>query len=206
MHDKQSFACYSLPDKVPHRKPGWFGRLCRWWLDKRGWQIDGQMANQPKMVLAVAPHTSNWDFIIGVAVMFALGIRLSFFGKHTIFTPPLGYFMRKIGGIPVERSQAHGVVQSIAKQINNAHELVLALAPEGTRKAVFPWKSGFLYIAQTARIPIQCVGLDYRRKALVFGPVLTVSDDLASSMDAIYSFYRTIDAKYPQQTVTEPNA
>ena len=92
MHDKQSFACYSLPDKVPHRKPGWFGRLCRWWLDKRGWQIDGQMANQPKMVIAVAPHTSNWDFIIGVAVMFALGIRLSFFGKHTIFTPPLGYW------------------------------------------------------------------------------------------------------------------
>ncbi|HCL11436.1 MAG TPA: acyltransferase [Alteromonas sp.] len=183
-----------------------WGKCCRWWLDKRGWTVRGSLANHPKMVLAVGPHTSNWDFIIGVMCKLALGLDVAFLGKHTLFEGPLGGLMRRLGGIAVDRSKAHGVVGEVAGRISRSEQLLLALAPEGTRKAVYPWKSGFLYIAQTARIPIQCVGLDYQKKTLVFGPVLTVSKDVKVSMESVYSFYRTVTAKYPQQTITEPNA
>lgn len=195
-----------VPAGVPTRKVGIMGKCCQWWLRKRGWAIAGKMANEPKMVLIVAPHTSNWDFVLGVMFMLALGIKLSFFAKHTLFKGPMGSIMRSLGGIPVERSRAHGVVENIAAQIDHNEQLIVALAPEGTRKAVYPWKSGFLYIAQNARIPVQCVGLDYQKKCLMFGPVLTVSNDVMASMESVYLFYRAVTAKYPQQTITEPNA
>ncbi|WP_296048830.1 1-acyl-sn-glycerol-3-phosphate acyltransferase [uncultured Alteromonas sp.] len=201
----QSFKA-PLPESVPQYPVGLWGKCCRWWLEKRGWTVRGSIANHPKMVLAVGPHTSNWDFIIGVMFKLALGLEVAFLGKNTLFEGPLGGLMRRLGGIPVERSKAHGVVGDVAARIGRAERLLLALAPEGTRKAVYPWKSGFLYIAQTARIPIQCVGLDYQQKTLVFGPVLTVSKDVTVSMESVYTFYRTITAKYPQQTITEPNA
>jgi 1-acyl-sn-glycerol-3-phosphate acyltransferase len=201
----QSFKA-PLPESVPQYPVGLWGKCCRWWLEKRGWTVRGSIANHLKMVLAVGPHTSNWDFIIGVMFKLALGLEVAFLGKHTLFEGPLGGLMRRLGGIPVERSKAHGVVGDVAARIGRAERLLLALAPEGTRKAVYPWKSGFLYIAQTARIPIQCVGLDYQQKTLVFGPVLTVPKDVTVSMESVYTFYRTITAKYPQQTITEPNA
>ena len=201
----QSFKA-PLPESVPQYPVGMWGKCCRWWLDKRGWTVQGSLANHPKMVLAVGPHTSNWDFIIGVMFKLALGLDVAFLGKHTLFEGPLGGLMRRLGGSAVDRSKAHGVVGEVAGRISRSEQLLLALAPEGTRKAVYPWKSGFLYIAQTARIPIQCVGLDYQQKTLVFGPVLTVSKDVKVSMESVYSFYRTVTAKYPQQTITEPNA
>ncbi|MDC8831207.1 1-acyl-sn-glycerol-3-phosphate acyltransferase [Alteromonas gilva] len=201
----QSFQ-QQVPAAVPKRQVGVVGRCCQWWLNKRGWSLAGNMANEPRMVLIVAPHTSNWDFVLGVMYMLALGIRLSFFAKHTLFKGPLEGIMRRLGGLPVERSRAHGVVENMAARIGQSEQLIVALAPEGTRKAVYPWKSGFLYIAQNARIPVQCVGLDYQQKCLKFGPVLSVSNDLTASMESVYGFYRTVSAKYPQQTITEPNA
>lgn len=201
----QSFTT-PLPESVPQYPVSLWGKCCRWSLIKRGWHISGELVNQPKLVLAVGPHTSNWDFILGVLFKQALGLDVAFLGKHTLFDGPLGGIMRKLGGIPVNRSNAHGVVEDIAARIRASRQIILALAPEGTRKAVYPWKSGFLYIAQTARIPIQCVGLDYQRKMVVFGPVFTVSKDVTVSMESVYTFFRTITAKYPQQTITEPNA
>ncbi|GGF81590.1 1-acyl-sn-glycerol-3-phosphate acyltransferase [Alteromonas lipolytica] len=195
-----------LPQSVPHYPVGFCGKCCRWWLRARGWRISGELANQPRLVLAVGPHTSNWDFVLGVMFKLALGLEVAFLGKHSLFEGPLGGVMRRLGGIPVNRNRAHGVVGEIAGRIRRSQQLLLALAPEGTRKAVYPWKSGFLYIAQTARIPIQCVGLDYQRKMVVFGPVLTVSKDVTVSMESVYAFYRTVTAKYPQQTITEPKA
>lgn len=195
-----------LPENIPRRGPKWLSRSSAFILQCRGWRVRGEAANSSKLVIAVAPHTSNWDFFIGVLMMFALRLKLVFFGKHTIFVPPIGGLLKKMGGIPIERGAAHGVVEQIAVQFSQADAMVLALAPEGTRSPVYPWKTGFLHIAKAAGVPVQCVGLDYTHKELVFGPVYENVNDISDTMAQIYQFYGSIPAKYPQQLLTEPKA
>ena len=125
----QSFKA-PLPETVPQYPVGMWGKCCRWWLDKLGWTVQGSLANHPKMVLAVGPHTSNWDFIIGVMCKLALGLDVAFLGKHTLFEGPLGGLMRRLGGIAVDRSKAHGVVGEVAGRISRSEQLLLALAPD----------------------------------------------------------------------------
>lgn len=191
-----------VPDALPRQGPAWLAAIARWGFRKRGWTATGDMINTPKAILAVAPHTSNWDFFIGLFVLFALKLKVSFFGKHTIFTPPLGWLMRRVGGIPIERSRAHGVVEGISALISQQDKILLALAPEGTRRGVYPWKTGFLHIARTAEIPIQLIGLNYTRKQIVFGPVITQINDVGEQMQKIYAFYANVAGKYPENCFT----
>ena len=127
-----------IDDHIPRQWPHWLSSFATFVLTKRGWRVEGAFINQKKAILAVAPHTTNWDFFIGLFVVFSLRLKLNFFGKHTIFVQPLGYIIKKLGGIPIKRSKAHGVVTSIVDKIKQADELVLALAPEGTRSPIFP--------------------------------------------------------------------
>lgn len=199
---RRAFKEVGIPELVPRQWPNWLSRFASWWLTKRGWCVEGQFINERKCLLAVAPHTSNWDFFIGVFVIFSFRLKLNFFGKHTIFIPPLGALVRRLGGIPVERSRAHGVVNTIASQIKNADELVLALAPEGTRSKIFPWKTGFMHIAKQADIPIQMIGIDYAKKAIVLGPIIHKVTNIDEQMQTIYAFYDTVCAKYPENCIT----
>ena len=191
-----------VPDALPRQGSSWLSTLAAWGFRKRGWTAAGNMVNAPKAILAVAPHTSNWDFFIGLFVLFALKLKVSFFGKHTLFVPPLGWLMRKLGGIPVERSRAHGVVEGVSLSIAKQEKMLLALAPEGTRKGIYPWKTGFLYIARQAKIPVQLIGLDYKRKQLIFGPVLRQFDDVGEQMQKIYTFYANVAGKYSENCYT----
>ncbi len=178
--------------------------FCQWLLKRWGWRAQGNIINAPKVVLTLAPHTSNWDFILGVFIIMAMRLKVSFFGKHTLFRPPLVWFMRRIGGIPVDRSQPHGVVTQAAEDVRQQEKIALVLAPEGTRKAVFPWRKGFLHIAQAAKVPVQCVGLDYKRRRVIFGPILQTDENIEEQMQTMYAFYATVTAKYPAQCkVTE---
>ena len=199
---KQTIHHRLVGNKLPRKWPHWLSACGSFILTKRGWRVEGELINDKKVILAVAPHTSNWDFFIGILVVFALRIKVNFFGKHTIFTPPLGYIVRKLGGIPIERSKAHGVVNNIVRQIQDSEEVVLALAPEGTRKGVFPWKSGFMYIAKEANIPIQLLGLDYATKTVVLGPIIDQIDDIEEQMQTIYAFYANVCAHYPKNCIT----
>lgn len=191
-----------VPDALPRKGATWLATVASWGFRKRGWTAVGEMIDSKKAILAVAPHTSNWDFFIGLFVLFALRLKVSFFGKHTLFMPPLGWLMRKLGGIPIERSRAHGVVESISAAIQQQETMLLALAPEGTRKGVYPWKAGFLHIARQAGIPVQLVGLDYKCKQVVFGPVITQIDDVSEQMQKIYTFYANVAGKYPENCIT----
>lgn len=172
-------------------------RLGVWLLRRLGWQISGQLPDLPKMVVAVAPHTSNWDFIVALAASFALGIKISFLGKHSIFIWPLNQFLRRFGGIPVQRSHAHGVVGQLVDNFAREPQLILGIAPEGTRKKVTLWKSGFWQIARQAGVPILLVGLDFASKTVVFGPVLTPTDDFAADLAQMKAFFATMQARYP---------
>ena len=152
---------------------GWVSAIGRAWLRFSGWRVDGEFPNVARCVVAVAPHSSNWDFVHGVAVVFATGLRVSFVAKHTLFKGPLGRFLRWVGGIPVDRSQPHGFAESVVQAFGQAEALWFAITPEGTRKRVARFKTGFYRVALAAGVPIFPVAFDYRRRRIVFLPLVT---------------------------------
>ncbi|MFA3790355.1 lysophospholipid acyltransferase family protein [Aliiglaciecola sp. SL4] len=174
----------------------WFGITI---LKILGWKFVGEFPKQSKMVIAVAPHTSNWDFVIGMAAVFSLRLKICFFGKHSIFIPPFKSLLMRWGGIPIERSQSHGVVNQMIDKIKQKDKILLAVAPEGTRSKIYPWKSGFLHIAKQANIPVFLIGLDYRHKSIVLGPIFHPEEDNSLEMQKVYEFYAKVHAKFPSQ-------
>ncbi|MBL0125519.1 MAG: lysophospholipid acyltransferase family protein [Betaproteobacteria bacterium] len=166
--------------------------LLRW----SGWRFEGSLPDVPKLVIAVAPHTTNWDFVIGVLALWAMDVKISFLGKHTLFRGWFGRWMRSIGGIPVDRTQSHGVVGETVAAFNRVDRMVLAIAPEGTRQLDKGFKKGFLYIAHAAKAPVLLAYFDFSRKVVGFGPLLVPSNDVESDMKQVLDFYRPIRGKY----------
>ena len=188
-------------DQAPmggNRFSGWLGRSI---LKCTGWSFKGKLPQHSKMVIAVGPHTSNWDFFLGVAVLFALRIKIRFLGKHTIFIPVVRNILRWLGGIPVDRRAKHGVVGRVVSEFNRSSSMVLALSPEGTRSPIFPWKTGFLNIAYKASVPVVLIGFDFAQKQIIFGPTVTVSEDFQEDMQNVYRFYASVTPKYPHNAV-----
>lgn len=165
-----------------------------------GWKIVGSMPDLKKFIIAVAPHTSNWDFPVGLAARSILRIqRARFLGKSQLFVPPIGWFFRSLGGQPVDRSSSHDVVDQVVNLFAKHDEFVLALAPEGTRKKVDKLRTGFYYIAKGAQVPIVPVGFDFEKKEIIIGQPLYTTDNFEADMEKIMSFYRPIRGKNPEQ-------
>jgi len=163
--------------------------LSRFILKLFGWRFIGEPPEQKKYVVIIGPHTSNWDFVIFLLVKMTYQLKVVFIGKHTIFIWPFSLFLKKIGGIPVERSSKHNVVDAIAEEFSKRDEMVFALSPEGTRSYLDHWKSGFYFIARKARVPVQCAFLDAPTKTLGWGPIFNLSDDKDADLKRIESFY-----------------
>lgn len=146
----------------------------RWALRLLGFRIEGTIPNLPKFVLIVAPHTTAWDFPVGMAAKLALALDAMWFGKDTLFRFPFGAILRAVGGMPVDRSASNDVVQQVAAEFANRKRLVLALAPEGTRKRVERWRTGFYHIAHAASVPIVPVAFDWQARAVrILAPFVT---------------------------------
>ena len=156
----------------------------------RGWRVEGEFPDIPRMVLIVAPHTSNWDFLTGLWVKLAMRMGGRFVGKHTLFRGPLGVFMRWLGGVPVDRSAAAGFVEETARVVRESDRMTLVVAPEGTRKRSDKWKSGFYRIAVAAGVPIFPVGFDYRRKVIRFDPLFHPTGDYEKDLVELQSRLR----------------
>ena len=164
-----------------------------------GWRLAGDIPNAPKLVAIAAPHTCTADVFIALAVLLALGVRLQWFGKHTIFWWPLGPVLRWLGGIPVDRTRAGGLVGEATRLMRERTHLYLALSPEGTRKKVDRWKSGFYRIANGAGVPILPVALDYRRGvAQILDPVMP-SGDYEADLAKIRSRFCAGMARHPER-------
>ena len=163
---------------VPRRDYGWLRALGGSVLKGMGWRTEGELPDCPRLVVALAPHSSNWDFVIGAAIVFVLGLRVAFIGKHTLFKWPLGGFMRWLGGIPVDRSRPEGFADVMAAELIGREQLWLAVAPEGTRTGGAQFKSGFYRIAQAAGVPVLPVYFNYRRKVLGFLPLIESALDI----------------------------
>ncbi|HUL55615.1 MAG TPA: lysophospholipid acyltransferase family protein [Usitatibacter sp.] len=181
---------------VPRRGSAPMRAFGRFVVAAMRFRVEGEIPDCPKLVVSVAPHTSNWDFLVGMGAMFALDLKLNFLAKHTLFRAPLGAFFRWMGGIPVDRTSAHGVVGDAVQAFESSERLVLAIAPEGTRSRVAHFKSGFLHIARGARVPLLLAAFDWGERCVRLGPLFEMSDDTAADLARIEAFYAPIRGKH----------
>lgn len=164
-----------------------------------GWRLDIHLPDEPKLVVLAAPHTSNWDGVLAVLAIFALDIRLGLFVKHTAFENRLvGPVLRKAGAIPIDRRAPGGVIGQTVETFKTRPELLIGLAPEGTRRRVDKWKRGFHLIASEARVPIVCAYMDYGRKVIGTGPKLDRVGSYEQDLEQIQAFYRGITPRRPE--------
>jgi 1-acyl-sn-glycerol-3-phosphate acyltransferase len=163
-----------------------------------GWKIKGKFPDLKKFVVAVAPHTSNWDFVVGVMARSILHLESAkFLGKDSLFQPPFGWFFRWLGGYPVDRKNRNDMTEQVAGYFANHDHFILAMAPEGTRKKVEELRTGFYYIAKKANVPIVPVGFDFSIKTIIIGQPILPSDDMEKDMNFLLSFYRQVKGKNP---------
>lgn len=152
-----------------------------------------------KYILALAPHTSNWDFVLGRLYSNAVGLKCNFLMKKEWFFWPLGVLMRRMGGVPVYRSRQMGSTDLLAKKAIEADEFRLCITPEGTRKPNREWKRGFYYIAQKANIPIVLYGLDYERRLIKCTKMVVPTGDIEKDMQEIKEYFREFKGRHPEK-------
>ncbi len=180
----------------------WPQRLARGLLRLFGWELVDNLPPASKYLVIGAFHTSNWDFVLALVAMLGLGFRPRWIGKDSLFRPPFGWLMRLLGGIPVVRGARRNFVGQIVDIYNQSDELVIVIAPEGTRGKTDHWKTGFYYIALGAAIPVGLGFVDYPHKRVGVGDYLTPSGDLHADMERIRAFYRHVRGKYPHEHST----
>jgi len=186
-----------LGAQVPRRGGALLRVIGRAALALLDWRVVGRFPNVAKCVIIVAPHTSNWDFVVGIATVFALGLRVHYLGKHTLFRFPLGAFVRATGGIPVDRDAAEGIVPRVVERLRSEERILLAIAPEGTRRRVEQWKSGYYRIAVGAGVPIFPVAFDYPRRSVVFMELFAPTGDHERDEAALRALFRAEMARHP---------
>lgn len=164
----------------------WLGRTI---LRLLGWRMVGELPDQPKLLIIAAPHTSNMDFIIGMSLVFAQSLDARWIGKRELFRGPLDRLFRWLGGIPVDRNAPGGIVDDAIAAFRARERMILAIAPEGTRKSVDRWKSGFHRIAFGAGVPVVCGFFDWRRKLVGFGPTVWPTEDLEGDIRRLREWY-----------------
>ncbi len=163
--------------------------ISRWLLKWWGFRIEGDVGNHfPKKVYAVVPHTSNWDFPLGILVRTAMGMRVNFVAKHTLFQPPFGFLFRWLGGYPVDRTKTSNLVDSMVEIFDREERFAVVLAPEGTRKKVKRLRTGFYHIAKGADVPLILVKFDIGNRTVVFSEPLWPRDQ-RSDFEAIHAFF-----------------
>lgn len=163
-----------------------------------GWKTKGKIPDIKKFVIIAAPHSSNWDFVFFLLIIFKFKISIHWMGKHTMFRWPFKWLLKRIGGIPIDRSKKGHIVQSMAKAFELSKELIITIAPSGTREKVTTWKTGFYHIARQAKVPIVCGFIDYNRKTIGIGPTFKTSNDMDADMASIKLFYAPFSYKHSQ--------
>jgi 1-acyl-sn-glycerol-3-phosphate acyltransferase len=167
-----------------------FRFLSRIYLRSQGWRVVGQLPDIPKFVIIGAPHTSNWDFVMFLALAFVLKGNLRYMGKKELFYPPHGWFFRWCGGVPVDRSRPQGLVEQTVQAIQEADQFQMVITPEGTRSKVGEWKRGFYHIAKQANIPVVAGYVDSSTKTCGIGPTFTLTDDMEADIQAMQAFFK----------------
>jgi len=164
-----------------------------------GWKVTGWRPDLDKYIMIVGPHTSGWDFLLGVATRGILKLDIKFLGKKELFKFPFGAYFRWLGGHPVDRSKSTSLVDFVVETFDKSEKFLLAIAPEGTRSYVPKWKTGFYYMALKAKVPIVMVGFDYGRKELNLQPPFYPTGSLEKDLEIMQAYYRGIKGKHPEK-------
>lgn len=178
-----------LPDCSPTRGNTFSQGLGRFILRLAGWDFEGEWPKVSQCVVIVAPHTSNWDFIIGLSASLACRMNVRWLGKDSLFKTPLAPFFRWQGGIPAVRDQASGLVGSIVTIFQRTPKMWLAVAPEGTRSKVSQWRSGFYHIAHEAKVPILPVAFDWKNKKIRLFDTFDTTGDIEKDFTVLQALY-----------------
>ncbi len=171
--------------------------LSNWLLRVSGWKKGDIGENVPKCVICVAPHTSNWDFVIGKLFYVSIGRKASFLIKKEWFFFPFNLLLGSMGGIPVDRKKNKSVTDQMAEEFNKRHTFHLAITPEGTRKMATEWKRGFYYIALKANVPILLAYIDYKKKEVGVKTLFYPTGDVDADINTIRSYYQGVTARHP---------
>jgi 1-acyl-sn-glycerol-3-phosphate acyltransferase len=181
-----------LGASIPRRRSAFLRALGRTMLRLMRFSVEGEVPDLPRFVIAIAPHTSNWDFVVGVAAMFALDLRLAFIAKHTLFRGPFDRMLRWMGGIPVDRASPHGVVAASIEGFSREERRILVIAPQGTRTRGARYRSGFLHIARGAGVPVTLASLDFGARCIRLGPTFFPGDDIEGELRRVEEFFSRI--------------
>lgn len=188
-----------LPLQIPRYRrtvARWIGRTV---LQLMRWRVTGMLPDIPKFVAIAAPHTSNWDFVVGMAALMALDVKVYWLGKDTIFLRPFGALWRKLGGTPVDRFHPNGVVGQCVELFAQHEQFILGLSPEGTRKKTERWRTGFYYVAFGANVPILLVSFDYPTHSLCIGELFHPTGNMESDIRFMHDYFLKFKGKYPDQ-------
>ncbi len=169
-----------------------------------GWKLTGSFPDIKKCVVIVVPHTSWWDFVLGLVVRKVIGEEIHYVGKASLFKPPFGWFFRWMGGAPIDRSRSSDSVRLIASIFEERDTFRLALSPEGTRKKVAEWRTGFYYIARTAGVPIILVAFDFGKKQVRISKPYTPTGDKEADFREYQAFYNGVVGKVPERSFSIP--
>jgi len=179
-----------LPPNAPRSGGNAFGRALAEAVLRLGrWRLIGEWPDRAKLVVVVAPHSSNWDAIWGIAAKVAQGLGIVFIGKQEAFWGPLGWLLRLFGGVPVDRSAPGGIVDQVANQMREAERMWFVLAPEGTRRKVDKWKTGFWKIARRAQVPVFCVAFNYPDRTIHLGPLVWMTEDMEADVRRVRGLF-----------------
>jgi 1-acyl-sn-glycerol-3-phosphate acyltransferase len=186
----------AVPAQAPKLHSRFWPWLMRSLLRLSGWRLLGELPDLPKLIIIGAPHSSYWDGVWGLMMKIGLGVNINIMIKREVLDGPLGIILRPIGLIPINRSAALNVVEQMVQRFGEHERMWLGITPEGTRKHVKQWKSGFLRIAREANVPIQTVFIDYPSKTFTLGPLVHASADTDADMAAIRALFRPYRGKH----------
>ena len=176
----------------------WIGRAV---LKSMGWKVAGSIPNEKRILIVAAPHTSNWDFVIGMGALLGLNAKIRWIGKHTLFKPGISWFFRWLGGIPVNRKNPASLIEDVSNMIKKDRGLMIGVAPEGTRKKINRWKTGFLRIAKTTQSKILFISIDAPSKTIKIASTLfTPTEEKENDLEFVKSYFRNVKGMNPDQS------
>jgi len=189
-----------IPERLRGNRSQILRKIGRFGINISGWTIKGQVPDEERIVIIAAPHTSNWDFILAMLAIFGLNIKLRWLGKHSIFKPGFKIFFEWLGGIPVYRDNPSTLIENVVDIVKKEKSIVIAMTPEGTRKKVKRWKTGFLRIAKQTQSKILLISIDAPTKSIEIGKIFNPTGDSEEDLAFIQKYYSSFRGINPQKS------
>jgi len=189
-----------IPERLRGNRSQILRKIGRFGINISGWTVKGQVPDEERIVIIAAPHTSNWDFILAMLAIFGLNIKLRWLGKHSIFKLGFKNFFEWLGGIPVYRDNPSTLIENVVDIVKKEKSIVIAMTPEGTRKKVKRWKTGFLRIAKQTQSKILLISIDAPTKSIEIGKIFNPTGDSEEDLEFIQKYYSSFRGINPQKS------